>query len=466
MRVIMLSCVFMGWFSCWGQDQKNITLLDHWFYDSILSNSSNVRFSGCYGFTIGGIEYGVIGSTEGAHIFQISEQETLAFIDFVPGAYVSSQAITREYKTFDHYLYATCDEGTSSLQIIDLSYLPDSVHLVADLQGNAFGKTHNIFIDSTNQLLYACTVTPIVNGSNQGIIPLCVYSLQNPIVPSLVYAGMYQVSEVHDLYVRDNIAMLNCGYEGIQVFDFSNPSQPVYLNALAFYNYQGYNHQGWLTPNGKTYVFADETAGLPVKKCEVLDDYSIIPRYFFGTNNDPIPKTAHNIHCTDDFAFIAYYVDGLRIYNISNGAPYEVAYYDTYNETPNTNFSMWGAWGIYALFNSNRILMSDRNAGFFLFKFDASAFNQITIPMDFVIYPNPGTTGGNSVIRSKNDQTTHFQVHVYNLLGQQLFEGNSGNQSVLELPSSFANGSYRIRVDFENYLLENDLYEAEWVLMN
>jgi hypothetical protein len=298
------------------------------------------------------------------------------------------------------------------------------------------------------------------------MIPLCVYSLQNPTAPSLMYAGMYQVNEVHDLYVRNNIAVLNCGYEGIRVYDFSNPVQPIYRNALSFYNFQGYNHQGWLTPDGKTYVFADETAGLPVKKCEMLDDYSIIPRYFFGTENDPIPKTPHNIHCTNDFAFIAYYIDGLRIYNISDGAPYEVAFYDTYHETSSTNFSMWGAWGIYALFESKRILLSDRNAGFFLFTFDDTAFETMSVQTPFGIYPNPGHPGENTVIRSKNDQITHFQVHVYNLLGQHLFEGNSGNQSVFALPNAFANGSYRIRVDFENYLLESDCFEGEWILLN
>lgn len=77
--------------------------------------------------------------------FELSSDNKLNFIDFIPGRYVSSQAITREYKTYRQYAYAVGDEGLSSLQIIDLSYLPDSVHLVNDLQNN-FLEKHTIFL--------------------------------------------------------------------------------------------------------------------------------------------------------------------------------------------------------------------------------------------------------------------------------------------------------------------------------
>jgi len=182
MRFLFL---FFCLFSFFAKSQyiQNISLLDVWKSDTLLTNSSNVRYSGCWGFERGNKEYAILGSTEGAHFFELSSDNKLNFIDFIPGRYISSQAITREYKTYRQYAYAVGDEGLSSLQIIDLSYLPDSVHLVNDLQNNLFGKTHNLFIDTTNALLYLCSVKPIVNGIDQSLIPLRVFSLADPVNP-------------------------------------------------------------------------------------------------------------------------------------------------------------------------------------------------------------------------------------------------------------------------------------------
>lgn len=447
-----------------GQIKKNIELLDKWKCDTIITNSSSVRYSGCYGFTKENQEYGVIGTTEGAYFFQVTDNDSLKYIDFVQGAFVSSQCYTREYRAFGNYIYAIGDEGQSSLQIIDISYLPDSVMLAASLQGPNFGRIHNIFIDSTQQLLYACMVTPIENGVDFPMVPLRVFSLIDPLNPTLLYSGMDQVYEVHDLYVRNNIAILNCGYEGIQIYDFSNPSQPSFVNNLSIYNYQGYNHQGWLTPNGKTYVFADETPGLPIKKCEVLDDFTMIPRYFFGTENVPLDKTPHNIQCTDSFAFVAYYLDGLRIYNIESGKPFEVAYYDTYEEPSNEYFSMWGAWGIHLLSNSKRILVSDRKNGFFLLKFDQTLFPLIESDVAFQLYPNPSSASNPACLRSQKDEISEFNVSVFDCQGRACYTKGVFNESIMWLPNHLTKGHYYVVIDFINYLGEASTLTLPWVI--
>ncbi|MBM3185923.1 MAG: hypothetical protein FJZ67_06450, partial [Bacteroidetes bacterium] len=195
-------------FQSFAQEIKNITLLDRWFSDTILTNTSQVRFSGCWAFEQSGKEYGIIGSTEGAHFFELTEADTFKFIDFVPGRFVSSQAINREYKHFKNYVYAVCDDGPSSLQIIDVSYLPDSVHLVADLRNNLFGKTHNLFVDSLHELLYLCQVTPIINDTENSMIPLRVFSIADPTNPILLWQSPVEIQDVHDIYVRDNLAIL------------------------------------------------------------------------------------------------------------------------------------------------------------------------------------------------------------------------------------------------------------------
>jgi len=449
---VSLNLLFLPFYYL-GQDYKNCNLLDHWYSDTLLTNSSNVRFSGCWGYTQNGVEYGIIGSTEGHHFFQLTQENKFKFIDFVPGRFVSSQAITREYKTYKNFLYASGDEGSGSLQIIDLSYLPDSVDLVADIQNTEIGKIHNLFIDSTNALLYACSVTPFLNGQELSLVPLKVFSIENPINPILLWQGPEDLFEVHDIYVKDGIAILNCGYEGIRIYNFSNPSQPILLSNLTVYQDQGYNHQGWLAPNGKTYVFADETAGTKIKKAILNEDYSLSIQNFFGSDYQAYEKTPHNIQCTDEFAFVAYYNDGLRIYDLRSNPPIEIAYYDTYTDNPGNVFSMWGAWGIYSLFPSQRILISDRNTGFYLFDFNQSFFSEIHPNDGLKIFPNPGSQNEEINVFIPFDYEATF-LTIFDMAGKKLVEKSIENTNIVTIDSLFVSGVYTLKIEYTDYLNE------------
>ena len=435
-----------------AQEQKNITFLDNWNEDTLVTNTSNVRYSGCWGFTRNNSEYAIIGSTEGTHFFKLSNENELIQCGFVEGRFNSSQVVHREFKTFGNYAYSICDEGNSSLQIIDLSYLPDSVVKVADLQNLYFGKIHNLTIDTANALLYACLVTPIVAGSELSLVPLRVFSLADPINPVLLWEGPSDIPIVHDCYVRDNIALLNCGDEGLRVYDFTNPSTPNYINNLTFYQDQGYNHQGWLSPDGLTYVFADETNGKRVKKCIVGSDYSIQVQSFFGTNyeNNSVP---HNIMCTDQFAFVAYYNEGLRIFDIRN-APIEIASYDTYPTS--SIFKMNGAWGVFSNYLSGRIIVSDRQNGLFLLHFDQSVFMNEAAD-EFSVYPNPASKKGEFIVRSAYDEIAEFTVTLYNNAGELIMTEKISNQSYGSFSTPEISGFYIIKIAFVNYLGEQEI---------
>ena len=152
-----------------------------------------------------------------------------------------------------------------------------------------------------------------MNGQAGSLVPLRVFSIENPLEPILIWQGFEDLPEVHDLELRDEIAILNCGFDGLRVYDFSNPEAPVYLSNLEFYSNQGYNHQGSLSPNKETYVFADETPGTLLKKCNVTEDYEIQIQHNFGRPDIPYLKTPHNIYVSNNLAYVAYYNDGLRI---------------------------------------------------------------------------------------------------------------------------------------------------------
>jgi choice-of-anchor B domain-containing protein len=436
----------LSYLNLFGQEIKNIELLDNWFEDSILTSSSLARFNGCWGFVHNKNEYAIIGSTEGTHFFQLTQNDKLKFCGFLEGKFSSGLVVHREFKTYKNYAYSICDEGNSSLQIIDLNYLPDSVVKVADIQNELFGKVHNLFIDTSNALLYACSVTPIVNGIQQGLVPLRVFNIENPLLPILLWEGPNDIPEVHDCFVRDNIAFLNCGQDGIRVYNFSNPVSPIYINNLTFYQDQGYNHQGWLSPSGKTYIFTDETSGKRIKKCNVNNQFDLSITHLFGTNylENSIP---HNLICDDNFAFVAYYNEGLRIYDIRD-VPKEIAAYDTYLSP--SNFNMNGAWGVYP-FPSKRIIISDRQGGLFLFHFNSDNFS-IPSPESFLIYPNPIEANQDLNIRSPNDKISNFSVSIFDINGRKLFEKKIENQTFTQLKSTWSSGTYTLKIWYMDYL--------------
>ena len=436
---------------------KNVTLLDHWSDSTLISNSSQVRYSGCYSFSKAGHDYAVIGTTEGLHIFQITIDKSLTFIDSIKGNYISSQAITREYAHYNDFLYAIGDEGDASLQIIDLSNLPDSVSLVSDIQDERVGKAHNIYIDSSRALMYLCLVTPIVNGMEASMIPLRVYSLENPLSPSTIFSGFDDLSEVHDFEFKESVGILNCGFQGIRVYDFSIPEAPIYLNNLEFYQEQGYNHQGSLSEDGSIYVFADETPGTRVKKCTVTENYGLQVQQLFGVENTPYDKTAHNIKLIGNLAYVAYYNDGLRIYDLRNNPPNEIAVYDTHTDLPGNEFSMWGAWGIEANASNNQVLISDRISGLYLFEFDRAFFEQTKSPSQVTCYPNPVSSGEPVIVRMMDDRISRFKITLSDQTGKEILIKEIIDNSYVAITLNVAQGTYFLKIEFpEELILQNE----------
>ena len=423
-----------------GQSFHNITFLDQWHQDSLISNSSKVRYSDCFGFVRNGSEYAVIGSTEGTHVFLVSDQNKVIPKGFIRGRYSSTFVQHREYAVFQNYLYAVCDEGVSSLQIIDLQYLPDSIHLAKEdtLQ---FGRVHNIFIDTIQEKFYSCIHRSTVNTQTIDA-PLKIFSLADPLILQELWSGPGDVNEVHDIYVRNGIALLNCGYDGLRVYDFTNTTTPDYLDSKSIYTDQGYNHQGWLTPDGTRYLFADETNGKRVKNCSFNGSVVTINNYF-GTNyeNGSVP---HNIKATNEFAFVAYYNEGIRIYDLRYPVPLEIAHYDTYpDESP---YKMNGNWGIFADLPSERLLVSDRQYGLFLLHFDRQKMLQ-SFPLsdEIALFPNPVSSSG-KIFLTIPIETIRTQWEIFDLNGKKVSNGNSEHFSYTEIPVDFSAGTYQIKI--------------------
>lgn len=410
MKYILLAAVLTSALPAQSQGFENVILLDNWHNDSIPTIYQEMRYNEVWGFVQNGEEYGVIGSTLGTHIFRLTADDQLEEVDFVPGAF-QGQVIHRDYHDYEGYLYGVCDQGQSTLQIMDLQYLPDSVSLVYN--SNEFVTTaHNVFIDSASAKLYLAGPAPTA---------LRILSVENPTQPEYA-SDFFTVFYVHDLFVRNDSAFLNCANEGLMVVDFSEPLSPQQLGSLDTYPDQGYNHSGWLSENGNTYVFADETDGMRMKVCDVSDLGSIEVEGLFSSGVSE-NSVVHNLQMINDTVYVSHYNDGLQVFDVSNPEePERIAWYDTFSGDESYAFN--GAWGVYAFLPSRRILISDRTSGLYLFKLDEPTGISAQPEKPTVrVYPNP-THGEVTIETDANDVNA---VVLYNFSGQMVAQFGVGD---------------------------------------
>lgn len=354
--------------------ERGIKLLGRWDSPLPPENGREAKYNEVWGFEQNGEEYGVIGSTLGTHIIHIGQNNALTELAYIPGDASADYVIHRDFDVYNGFLYAVCDQEPASLQVIDISGLPQSAQLVSSVN-SFFTTAHNISVDSYREKLY-------ISGPSGHA--LCVMDISNPGSPAFL-SYFDAVEYVHDCYVRRDTAFLHCAGQGMFVFDFADPQNPQALGSLEDYPDQGYNHSGWWSADASYYVFTDETPGMRLKVCDVSDLTDIQVVSLFNSGTDP-ETMAHNVMLRGDTAYVSHYYDGLQIFDLRNiHEPERIAWYDTFREPNNSGR---GAWGIYAGLPSGRILVSDRQKGLHVFSWwKDHTLAGSTSP---AIYPNPG----------------------------------------------------------------------------
>lgn len=428
-----------------AQISENVTLLGHWDREDVQPNGGGAKYNEAWGFAWNGREYGVIGSTLGTHIIALNALKPLEEVAYIPGR-KQGEITHRDYHVYKNYLYAVGDQGPASLQIIDFKHLPHSVEVVYDSDA-LVNTAHNVRIDTATAKMYVL--------GPQGLA-MSVYSLQDPENPVLL-KNFQDVEYVHDAFIRNDTAYLHCGGQGMYVYDFSDAQNPVQLGVLDFYDEKGYNHSGWLSEDGKTYVFADESEGMRMKVCDVtvLTDIQVLALFNSGESQKTVP---HNLHLKDGFVYVSHYNDGLQIFDIRDrGNPIKAGYYDTYPEEHTSNFR--GAWGVYAFLPSGRIVITDRQTGLYLFKFNVPP--KIETEQEHNFFPNPFKE--ETVFYYENPHSLQFELYLYDMQGKLVYksEPNTGDWVQIER-GDIANGIYL----YEYRGLDNKLIKRGKVMAN
>jgi choice-of-anchor B domain-containing protein len=378
---IFIAILFFAFTSLKAQmtfQSSNMTKIGFIDPETVKGPSDSIKYSGCWGWdqTSKNKEYAIVGSSTGTYFIDISAPATPTVCDYVAGKH-PTPCIWREINVYQNYAYVVSDDGApNSFQIIDMQYLPDSVHVVYDGKTTYFERAHTVTVDGNK--LYVGGITL----SGGGAINMRVYSLATPTAPVLLRTlsqDYPSINYVHDMHVRNDTVFASCGFQGLYVFKFNSSNTFSLLGSLTSYPQSGYNHSSFLTANGKNLIFTDEVPNnLAIKVADVSNLSNItVPALFRPNMNAGF--VGHNPYVIGNkWVFVSCYEDGLYLYDISNPlAPVMNGFYDTFPQggaSAGNNYgsnSDNGNWGAYPFFKSGLILACDMQNGVFILGADA-----------------------------------------------------------------------------------------------
>lgn len=447
-----------------AQISQNINLLSNWFNPSTPAEPVYaIKYNGIWGWVDpqDNKEYAIIGSSEGVYFIDVSIPTAPVVRDYVPGR--RNQCIWREIKTYQNYCYMVSDDASpNSLQIVDLSYLPDSVSVVHD-NNTIIERSHTIWVDG-NKLYCGIPKGPSVGGTSK----MAVFSLANPVAPSLlrrIEQDHPGADYAHDMFVRNDTVYASMSYAGLFVYKWTGTAFQQ-INSLTTYPSQGYNHSTSLTPDGKTLIMLDEVpTGLPCKSVDVtsLSNISVLTTFKSTPTSTATPHNPFVVN--NNRVVVAYYQDGVQVFDISNPSnPVRTGYYDT-NPTdcpscPNPNYS--GCWGAYVELPSGIIIASDMQNGLFVLDANGALVtdkNSDILLSGITLFPNPAVSITDLSISMKKDADAMVMVQdlsgkVIRSFPQHLQQG--GNTLSLDL-AGISSGMYIVTVKGQEFSAEQKL---------
>ncbi len=400
----------------------NIKLLAHLDPETDITGNDGRKYSGCWGWYQAdkNREYAIIGTSSKTYFIDVTDPKNPIIRDSVKAR--REGCTWREIKNYQNYCYIVSDDSPpNSFQIVDMKYLPDSVHVVHD-DTTYFERCHTIFVDKDN--LYCGAVTGYDGVMNN----MRVYNLANPAAPTFM-RNLDQdypvINFSHDMYVRNDTVYASCGGQGLNVFKYNGANPFLQLALYSNYVQAGYNHSSWQTDNRKTMVFADEVpAGLCAKVIDVQNFNNIT---LMDTIRSNFGATAHNPYIVgNNWCWMSTYQDGLYLYDISNPSDSKVyGYFDTQPEHGvNDNFSTnpyRGNWGAYPFLPSKIIITCDMQNGIFILEGDHYYKTGKRIPLiDFLVYPNPAND--DLFLFITNHQNEKLTYTITDVLGKKIEE--------------------------------------------
>jgi choice-of-anchor B domain-containing protein len=454
--ILLCAVLFLFQSNSYGQPTHNTVLLAH-KNDHPTSNQD--QYSACWGYVApNGREYAIIGCQPGTAFYDITDTTNIHEVGFVnstaPGSYYN---LWREMKVYSHYAYIVSEVPNSGIQIVDLQYLPDSIHYLGKFLVPSHSSSHSI--SQSGPYLY-------VNGCNpsfgQGVTVLDLTS--NPAAP--VRRGSWNTKYVHDCRILNDTIWAANIYQSdggtISIINSTNKDNLVFVNSWVNNPNPG-PHNIAITTDRRFALTTDEYPLVQPRELKVwnIQNLNNVTLTTVWQPTGITTAVVHNVEIYGNYAVIAHYAAGIRIVDISNPAsPQEVAWYETYS-SPNT-FDYVGCWGVY-MFPSGKVIGSDMQTGLYVIKTTPNVplgiqnNNNHGLPESFSLmqnYPNPFNPS--TTIQYSVPKNAYVTIKVYDVLGKQVAliadeYKRAGNYSVTYDASSLSSGVYYYTLTSEGF---------------
>lgn len=464
-------------FSFAQYSSQNISLLSKWDNPATVSEPYYaIRYNSVWGWADpqDNKEYAIIGSTDGTYFIDVTVPTAPVVRDYVKGR--RDSCIWREYKTYQNYLYAVSDDAVNannqnSIQIIDMSPLPDSVHVVYD-KNILVSRSHSIFIDEANATMYLNSVYLPNNGGHSNMAVFDISSPANPVLLRRLEQDYPSNDNVHDCFVKNDTCYASSSWSGLFIYKLNPSDTLTQIGSITNYEPGGaYNHNSALTADSKTLIFADEVpANLTAKSVDVsnFSNLAIVDNF---RSTPTTTATPHNVFIPNGSSarsVISYYQDGVQIFDISN--PSNVTrsgFFDTAPTNcptcPNPDYS--GCWGAYVDLPSGTLLASDMQDG--LFVLDASAAMGVTpiapteISVD--VFPNPFTNNFQINFSLPSGETFSYELTdiTGKLIVKKQMDVPSGKTSFTIDGKNLSTGAYMLSMKAESISLTKKLIKTK-----
>lgn len=370
-------------------------------------------------------EYAVVGHRNGTAVYDVTVPATPVLVGNVAG----NSSLWREVKVYQvldpntgthrAYAYVTTEAAGSGLQIIDLSNLPNSVSLAGTLA--EFGSSHTVYISNVDYASMAALpgreAFLVIAGANVAGGAYRIYSLANPVAPTLVTPPPAGTGYMHDstsMIITDSRTtqcaaghnpcevLVDFNELSIDLWDVTDKNAPLKLSATT-YPTASYVHSGWPTENNQFIVVHDELDELRRSintHIYTLDVRNLTAPTLVTSYIGPLTATDHNGYTRGDRYYVSHYKRGLVIFDLT--APLaltEIGSFDTYLSPSANSAGTDGAWGVYPFLPSGTILVSDIENGLFLLKKNETLPPPVVTPPPPVTppVPPPSSGGGGSL---------------------------------------------------------------------
>ncbi len=369
-----------------------------------------------------GTEYALIGLNNGTAFFDLSDPLDPIYLGKLPTH--TSSTIWRDVKVYNNHAFIVSEAGGHGMQVFDLTRLRDVASppetFTEDAHYDGFGSAHNIVINEDTGYAYPIGTSEF-NGGPHFI------NIQDPLNP--VLEGGYTLDAYsHDAQVVNyngpdsdytgREILIGSNVDEVVIVDITDKNNPVGISTISYSNV-GYTHQGWFTEDQRYFIVGDELDeqdfGFPTRTL-VFDFNDLDNPEFHFEYSGPTPAIDHNGYVLGDKYFLANYLAGIRIIDISdiaNANIFEIGHFDTVPSSNSANFG--GVWNVYPYFESGYIVISG-DEGFHLVKESEILGVSDNEDNSFFLSPNPAKN--NLTVNSKNEPLN--QIEIFNILGQRV----------------------------------------------